>query len=284
MKKIVFWFLSTLFFMTIGATAQAQTCKNPQTLRLAVIPQIKNQKVVEHYDALVSSLKKELSRNVILVPMRSYSAVIEGLLNQSIDLAELGPGSYALAKQHGAEITVFASLHKRTDSNSPDNYSSVLITKGNSDIQSFKELQGSSLSLVDPVSTSGGLVPRLFVQRKTGMPLETWFGRVVFSGTHDAAIEAVLTGRVTAAFVSDTLLEEKGVSGQPIKNLLRVLWRSEPIPVDPFVYQTGLCDFVKRMIEQAFFEPSEDLQRFFSWRNMQGFVPASKSDYRQFMQ
>lgn len=282
MRKIVLRLLSALFFIIGGTIVQAQeVCTNPSTLRLAVIPQIENKKVVQHYEVLINTLKKELNRNVRLVPVRSYSAVIEGLLNQSIDLAELGPGSYAVAKQRGADITVFAALQNRMDASSPASYSSVLITQRSSDIQSLEALQGASVSLVDPVSTSGGLVPRAFVQRQTGLPLETWFSRVVFSGTHDSAIEAVLSGRVTAAFVADTYIEHKDASGQLIKDSLRVLWRSKPIPVDPFVYQNSLCDPVKRGIERVFFERSKELQSFFAWRNKQGFVPISTSDYEQ---
>jgi len=140
-----------LFAVSSGAT-QAQTCIDPDTLRFAVIPQMKNQTAAGNHDALIETLKDELGRNVVMVPASSYGAVVEGLFDGSVDLAELGPGSYAVARDRGTNITAFASLHKQIDASGPANYRSVLITRQDAGIQSLEALRGTTLSLVDPVS------------------------------------------------------------------------------------------------------------------------------------
>lgn len=283
MNKIIFKLCAVFLLAAAAVTAQARTCSNPDTLRLAVIPQMKDQTATGHYDALIDTLEDELERKVVLVPAGSYSAVIEGLFDGSVDLAELGPGSYAVARDWGADITAFASLHQQMDASGPANYRSVLITRQDAGIQSLDELRGAAVSLVDPVSTSGGIVPRVAVQRITGMPLEAWFGRVSFAGSHDLAMEAVLNGRVAAAFISDTRVKEGVYNGSPVKDALHIIWRSAPIPSDPFVYQVGLCEPVKQAIHRVFFERQDDLQPLLAWRDKRGFVAVSDSDYQVLM-
>ena len=280
MKKLIFWLCGVVFFAVTAGAAQAQKCRDPATLRLAVIPQMKNQLEQGRYDVLVNVLQADLVRDVVLVTAGSYSAVIEGLLDGSVDLAELGAGSYVTAKERGAAITAFASLHSQMDAEGPESYHSVLVTRQDAGIRSLEALRGSALSLVDPVSTSGGIVPRAAVPRLTGLPLESWFGRISFAGSHDLAIEAVLAGRVAAAFVAGSRVEKGIHNGKPLKKVLRVLWRSEPIPFDPFVYQSDLCEPLKQMIQRVFLERQDSLKPFFSWRNKQGFVPVSDDDYQ----
>ena len=264
---------------TTSAEARAFVCRNPETLRIAVIPQTKNQTAAGNYDALIDTLKRELGRNVALVPVGSYGAVVEGLLDGSVHLAELGPGSYAVARDRGADITAFASLHDQADATEPAVYRSALITRRDAGIQTLDELRGSAVSLVDPISTSGGIVPRAAVLRMTGVPLESWFGRVSFAGSHDLAIDAVLKGRVTAAFVADGRVQEAMRRGGDTAGALHIVWRSEPIPVDPFVYQTQLCEAVKGAIHRAFFQRQNALRGFLAWRGKQRFVKVSDADY-----
>nr|MBF0682674.1 PhnD/SsuA/transferrin family substrate-binding protein [Pseudomonas sp.] len=151
-------------------------------------------------------------------------------------------------------------------------------------IHSLDQLRGSSVSLVDPASTSGGIVPRAMLQRTRGMPLEAWFGRVSFAGSHDAAIDVVLNGRVDAAFVSSSRVDGVVRSGRVAPDTLHVVWRSDPIPHDPFVYQADLCQPVKDAIHRVFFERQDDLKALFVSRGMGSFVSVSESDYQHLMQ
>ncbi len=284
MRKALSRFGAAFLLAMAAGVVQAQTCSDPDPLRIAVIPQMRNQTAAGHYDALIDTLRDELNRDIVLVPVGSYGAVVEGLLDGSIALAELGPGSYALARDRGTDVVAFASLHRQIDASGPSAYHSVLIVRRDAGVRSIEALKGSSLSLVDPASTSGAIVPRAALPRITGVPLETWFGRVSFSGSHDLAIDTVLNGRVAAAFVSDTRIKEVKYRGRPAADALHIVWRSAPIPSDPFVYQNGLCKPVKQAIQRVFFERQEELQPLFSWRGMRGFVPVSDSDYQLLMQ
>src|SRR5690606_20373192 len=122
MKRFVQKMCAALLLALAASHVSAQACRDPATLRVAVIPQMKDMTSFGQYDTLIETLANELSRDVRLVPVGSYGAVIEGMVDGSVDLAELGPGSYALARDRGAAITAFASLHRDGDVIGPSSY------------------------------------------------------------------------------------------------------------------------------------------------------------------
>jgi phosphonate transport system substrate-binding protein len=205
------------------------------------------------------------------------------LLAGAIDLAELGPASYAQAKARDSRITAFASLIQRIGphTDSVESYRSLLIVQREKKIKDFAGLRGSNLSLVDPASTSGALIPRRMISKLTGMPLERYFGRITFAGSHDRAILAVQRGYVDAAFVSSSRLDESLRMGSVLPDELQVIWKSSPIPYDPFVYRGQLCHSVTDKIKQAFFSNGASQQEMFRRMNGEGFAQVSDSNYRE---
>jgi phosphonate transport system substrate-binding protein len=276
-------FLTGLFLVSFSTFIQAQICESPKTLRLSLIPKKSSEALGAEYQPLVKVLEAALKQPVEIVLASSYGSVVEGLLAGTIDLAELGPASYAQAKERDTRITAFASLIQRIGPNTDagDSYRSLLIVRSDKKIKDFASLRGSNLSLVDPASTSGALIPRQMISKLTGMPLERYFGRITFAGSHDRSILAVQRGFVDAAFVSSSRLDDALRTGSVRPDELQVHWRSSPIPYDPFVYRGQLCQTVKDKIKQAFFEKGASQQEMFRHMNGEGFAPVSDSNYRE---
>lgn len=271
--------LSTALF---AASTQAQACEDPKIIRFSLIPKKNNQSQAIQIQPLIKALEDSLKRPVELVLAPSYGAVVEGLLGGSVDLAELGPASYAQAKARDARVTAFASLIQRIGihTDAPDSYHALLIVRRDKHINNLASLRGHSVSLIDPASTSGALIPRQLISQRTGTPLERYFGRITFAGSHDRAIQAVQKGFVTAAFVSSSRLDEALRAASVGPDELQVLWTSSPIPYDPFVYRGQLCPSVVDKIKQAFFQNKEALQDMFRNLNSDGFMPVNDDKYR----
>lgn len=58
------------------------------------------------------------------------------------------------------------------------------------------------------ITAFASLIPRQMIRHLTGAPLERYFGRITFAGSHDRAMQAVQKGFVDAAFVSSSRLDE----------------------------------------------------------------------------
>ena len=65
---------------------------------------------------------------------------------------------------------------------------------------------------------------------------------------------------------------------------IRILWRSKPIPYDPFVTRRSLCPALQKQIRQVFLGDTGPLQGMFRELGMTGFVPVTDEDYRDIRQ
>lgn len=279
--------LVPLFFLacTAGASGHSLTtaCERPAQLRFSVIPQGGMQQSMANMRPLLGALEEALKVPVVLVESHSYGAVVEGLLAGAVDLARLGPASYVAAKNEDSRITAFASYARRPDIFDQEGatYHSLLIVNASGPYPDLQALRGRKVALVDPDSTSGAVIPRHMVLRKTERKLEEFFGPVRYTGNHDASIRAVLHKEIPAAFVSSSHLSDMVESGKMRLRDVRIVWRSAAIQRDPFVYRGQLCKDIKQKIASAFLRQegrhySSLLENLHATR----FFPVSDSDYQ----
>ena len=74
-------------------------------------------------------------------------------------------------------------------------YHSVFYVKKDSPYKTVQDLKGKNFGLVDPNSTSGNNVPR-FALDKMGIDPETFFGKLVYTGSHENAVIALAPSRM----------------------------------------------------------------------------------------
>lgn len=268
----------------VWAPAAAQTrpaCEDPRPLRVAFVP--KSSLDAERlHRPLLQALERALERPVQVLPMASYAAIMEGVLSDAVDLADLGPASYTMVMERKAVVTAFATVARRNAVGAlePMRYRSVLITRRDSRLDSVADLRGKALGLTDPASTSGALVPRQAILKLTGRPLEAHFDSVIYAGSHDLAIRAVQRRLVDAAFVSSTRLDEAQRLGRVQPQELREVWRSAELPLDPFVHRSRLCPPLVEKIRTVFFSGAAEYGPMFQVLGVAGFVPIADADYQ----
>lgn len=275
--------LACLALLLCLGSAHAANCEDPKTLRISLVPDKNMEERIAEYQPLIRVLERVLNRRIDVIAASSYGTVVEGLLAGSIDMAELGPASYVQAKSRDNGVTAFASRIQGVGpyTASGAHYQSLLIVRSDKQFDSLARLQGASVSLVDPASTSGALVPRHAMAALTGMPLERYFGRLTFAGSHDRAIVAVQKGHVDAAFVASTRLDDALRKGTVLADELSVRWKSVPLPNDPFVYRAQLCKAVVEKIKHAFFMENTTLQDMFRRLNTEGFARVTDEAYEE---
>jgi phosphonate transport system substrate-binding protein len=262
--------------------AQAEECSSPNPLHFSFISKTNVTEKARDYRPLLDLIQKKTGRTVEIILPTSYDTAIEGLLSGQIDFAELGPASYAQAKRRDSSIEAFATYARGQGAfnEAGFNYHSVLIVKTNSPYQDIKMLAKTKVSLVDPASTSGSLIPRVIFSAVTGMQLENYFSGIVYSGSHERSAQSVLNGYTDAAFVSSAYLDE-GVSQGAFKSTdFRVLWKSAIIPNDPIVYRNKLCEPLKAQIRAVYFSDGKELAPLLSKLKIEKFVPVKDENYK----
>ena len=152
------------------AASAPAPCEHPQRLRLAFIPKNHEDAQAHGYRLLGALLADALDMPVDLVPAASYSAVVQGLQGGRIDVAELGPATYVQMQRSGASARPVAAMVK--NAGVLTRYHALLIVRSGARYRRWQDLRGATLSLVDPASTSGALLPRQAMKAQTGMRLE----------------------------------------------------------------------------------------------------------------
>jgi phosphonate transport system substrate-binding protein len=210
--------------------------------------------------------------------------VVEGLQSGAIDVAKIGPAGYVSLTANDPKAIPFATQEKRQGMFQREGpfYHALLVVLANSRFTNVESLKSARLALTDPGSTSGSLVPRKRFAPTLGMPLERYFSSVSHTGSHAKSITALAQGEVDAVFLASTQLEDAHLSGSLPMQQVRVLWKSEPIPFDPFVFRGQLCESLRKKIRAAFLGPESDAAlkpMLDSFLHARRFVPVTDKHY-----
>jgi phosphonate transport system substrate-binding protein len=271
--------------MGLGSStaARAAECENPDSLTFAMIPTEESVAELELYQPVTKRMEELTGKQIEFFMPTSYASVVEGLLSQFVDVAVLGPYTYVIANEKDPSIEVFATYAKKPGylQEEGPGYRGVLISKKGSKFTTIESLKGSTLGLTDPGSTSGNLMPRVVFSKEIGMDLESFFGKVAYTGSHELSSVAVMQGKVDAAFVASHRFDNVVAKGEASLEGVNILWKSDPIPQDPFVFRNTLCDDIKAKITETFLGLKDDpaAQKFLENVKSNTFVPMKSSDY-----
>ncbi|MEE1925147.1 phosphate/phosphite/phosphonate ABC transporter substrate-binding protein [Pseudomonas sp. 148P] len=264
--------------MLLGLPAAAE-CRQP-ALRIAVIPKKSMEVLMQDYQPLLERLHKALGVPVSIVPASSYESVVDAVVSGGVDVAWLGPAAYVLAQQRDPSIEPFAVLAIRKGYFTPagHHYQALLLARRGV-AEDLESLRGTRVALSDPASTSGSVVPNVEFAARVGQPLARFFGSVAYSGSHDKSLDALLEGRVDAAFVASVRADAYLNSGRIARDTFNVLWRSERIYYDPYVFRGNLCAGYKARIRAAMLENQEGLAAFLASQDASAIAPVGRAEY-----
>jgi phosphonate transport system substrate-binding protein len=216
-------------------------CALPESepLRYVIIPSEGTERPGEQFAPFVEYLAEELGRDVELVLVPDYAAVVEAMKYGHADIARFGAFSYIMATQEAGVEAVAVGIKANTGK--PE-YHALIVARAD---RKVTDLNGISFAFSDVGSTSGYLAPVTYFNQAGIQP-----GEVFFSGSHNASIEAVI----------------------------EILWKSEPIPNAPIVVRSDLDPRLKERIQGAFLNAPTELVEGLGVKEI-GYVKVEDSDY-----
>ncbi len=222
----------------------------------SIIPSENAGGVLNRYEPLMQHLSTVLGVKVTLRVANDYAAVIEAMRSGQVHVAHFGPSAYARAYQvTNGDVEPFATA---MNSAGAVGYYSVLYVRAADKAQSIQDLKGKNLCLVDPNSTSGNNVPR-FAMDKMGIDPDAFFGKLLYSGSHENAVTALLQGTCDAAFnwwntEKESNLLRMAARGAVKADSVRIIMKSDLIPGSPTTLKRSLPEAMKADIKRAFLE------------------------------
>ena len=279
--------LGLILLFTQGVLAGGKGSPDPIELTFAVLPQELSAMSAEMYQPLINHIAKVTGKKVAFYMTTSYAAEVEAMIAGFVDIARLGPTSYVIGRERDPNIKVFA-VHTTKPGivqKGGAGYHGCLITKKGGGLTSIAQLRGVTLGLTDPSSTSGYLVPKVFFPdaELKGESLESYFGKIVWTGRHDAAMLAVQEGRVDAAFTNGANMERAIAGGLVKKESFNFLWWSDVMPRDPWCMRGNLKPELKENIKKAVFSfksgEVKGADKFWKSAKAVGFIEADDKMY-----
>jgi phosphonate transport system substrate-binding protein len=247
MKRRIFLSLAVLGLLA-AESASAQT---PSELNFGIISTESQQNLKPRYTPFLADLEKAVGLKVNGFFASDYAGIVEAMRFGKVSLAWLGNASAMVAVDR-ASGEVFA---QNLAPDGSDGYYSVVIVHKDSPIQDFQSLLRSpgkyTLSSGDPNSTSGFLIPSYYAWAANNIDPRKHFVRVI-SANHEVNALAVANRQVDLATVSSEALERIEGTAPDKRALLREIWRSPVIPLDPMVWRVDLPQTIKEKV-RAFF-------------------------------
>lgn len=274
---VIFFFSNNLLdknTIDSGAAEAAQETKDKEItlIRIGFIPQVNTVHLVRQWQPFLNYLSVELGMPVEMIIKSDYQSVIIGLSVAEMDIALLGSFAYVQAYSQ-LDIEPIA---RRIIFGSP-NYHSIIIARKDSSIKSFAALRNKTFAFTDKNSTTGYLLPRnMMLEKRFGRP-EKFFSRVIYTGNHDSALLAVYNKSIDAAGISST----RWNLNNPKIRELKILWKSEPIPLGPFVIRKDMPSSLVVRIRNAFLKVGKtpETKKLAKKIEIDGFLSADDSEY-----
>ena len=189
------WSLA-ICMMALAGLVQAQ-----QVFRVTAIPDESPTELARKAAPLVKYLEQKLGKKVEFTPVTDYAAAVEAMANKQVDLAWFGGFTFVQAEQRSGG-KVIPLVQREEDAK----FRSVFITT-NKSIRTLADLKGHTFTFGSQSSTSGHLMPRSYLLA-AGIDPDRDMKRVAYSGTHDATVAAVGSGKVDAGALNISVWEK----------------------------------------------------------------------------
>src|SRR5688572_19648211 len=172
----------------------ASLAAQPTSLHLVLTPSQKPTDLLAAGEEFGRVLGRLVGMPVKVTVASDYAAVIEALRNRTADLAFVHPVGYVLASREAKATIVARNLwHGKST------FTARIYVRTDGGLRTLEDLRGRTIAFVDPASSSGYTYPMvLLIQRGLvrNRDPKTFFREVVFAGSHDAAMRALVNGHV----------------------------------------------------------------------------------------
>ncbi len=251
------------------------SCKKEEILVVGFTPSAETEKIATTVKPLENILSKKLGVKVKSYLATDYTALIEALGSNKVDIAFLPPFGYVLANEkYKSEIILKAIRNGHAFYRSQ-----FVVRKGTA--KSINDLKGKIWAYPDAASTSGYIFPKAYMI-KNGINPDKFFKDRIQTGSHDNAILAVYNKEADLATTFEGAENRLIKEYKDIKDKLEVIAYTDSIPNDGIVIRANLDNQLKEKIKKVFLELNNDeealkiLKEVYSW---DGLVVANDKDY-----
>ena len=164
----------------------AATALAADSVKIGVAAMISPKETVKYYKQMIDYVGTKLGRPVEMVQKENYDETDKLLESGELSFAFVCSGPYT--KDHekfGAELLVAPQSYGQPF------YHAYIIVPKDSTVKDLAGLKGKKFAFTDPKSNTGKIVPTYMIGKEFNTTPEKFFGKTIFTRSHDKSIEAV---------------------------------------------------------------------------------------------
>lgn len=238
--------LSLAFFRSASIAAPLKPGGQQEPVRIGVASMITPVDTVKYYQEIIDYIGGRVGVPVQMVHRRTYDEMDRLLERGEVKIAFICSAPYVKDRQKfGVELLVAPSV------NGSPMYHSYVIVHNDSPIKAFPEFKGKVFAFTDPKSNTGKIYPT-YLLKTMGYAPERFFGRFLYSYSHNKSVEMVAKKIVDGAAVESIVYEYMRKTGSPYTRQTKIIKRSPPFGIPPVVVTRDIDPLLKSKVKDAF--------------------------------
>lgn len=207
------------------------------------------------WEPIYNEIAERVGARLQLNVANDWAGIATALSNEQVDLSQMGPWGYVLARNSGNARPICVMLV-----DGKPVYHAIIVARPGLEIPSFPEsAKGMSMQMLDVGSTSGWLVPTHYFKSQ-GIDPKSFFGRYAEGASAAAAQMATAESQVDLATGWDTHRNTMIRNGTIREDSNTVVWKSDPLPNEVVAVRSGLDPDMSAALQKAFVELRDEIR------------------------
>jgi len=233
---------------------RAEKTFGQQEILIGLIPEQNVFRQRERYQILKTYLSDRLGITVNFTSLSRYGNIMEHFTAEKMDGAFFGSFTYGLA-HHQLDVEPLA---RPVNLDGTSTYHGYLFVRKDSGIRGVSDMKGKRFAFVERATTAGYLFPLAYFKEHGVPDPHAYLGEAFFSGSHDAAIMAVLNKEADVGAAKNTIYDQLSSENPRIANELIILATSGMVPQNCLAVRRNLDPELKHALQQALLDMDKD--------------------------
>ncbi|MGE5892887.1 MAG: phosphate/phosphite/phosphonate ABC transporter substrate-binding protein [bacterium] len=249
-----------------------------EEILIGLIPEMNVFSQMERFKALGDYITEKTGIKIHFTILSRYGNIINTFEGKKLDGAFFGSftGAMAVAKLD------LEPLARPVNLDGLSTYHGLLFVRKDSGIRNIKGMKGKRMAFVERATTAGYLFPIAYLKEHGVTKINNFFREHYYSGSHDAAIYAVLNREADIGAAKNTIYNIIKQKQPRIDKELLILAESPKVPSNGLCVRKSMPDWMKKKLKETLLNIDKDkkgqeaLKKFYAL----GFIETTASDYR----
>jgi len=232
----------------------------------------------KRYQPLADYLSSALNMRVKTKLLDSYELIYYEMLNKKVDAAFFGSLSYVVMK---SKMNI-ESIARPVLLDNTSTYRGIIFTRKDKRItKDIATWKNKRIALVNKSTTAGYIFPKWYLLKHGIKDFQKYFRKIIFTGSHDAAVMEVLKGNADIGCAKDTVIKRLARENPIISKELVTLAVSVAVPSNNLAVRSSIDDRIKKKLREAFrkIKNDEEGRKALKMLGAKAFIRTEESEY-----